>query len=266
MPLPGVMHHTLQRIYDADFAMKDSVADVMEEWDGARLVADGRAPSLWEWNHVALLRSNPENTDALIERIKAFYHKRKRTASVLIDPLAQPSGLRDRLEQSGWSRYPGPKLDTMLWNPASPSISTKPQVYMTMVTNATLDTWLNLITADLPEPIRSETRAMETARFRGAQTWYWFGLYDGVPSGACSFSLRDGVAKVGRISVKPEMQGKGIGLALLNFVTRQSRKDGADITFLYNTARGLATGIAVRAGYSVIAANSPDVMTFAPPE
>jgi len=62
------------------------------------------------------------------------------------------------------------------------------------------------------------------------------------------------------------MQGKGIGLALLNFVTRQSRKDGADITFLYNTAGGSATGIAVRAGYSVIAANSPDVMTFAPPE
>ncbi len=260
------MTDILQRIYDADFAMKDSVADVMEDWDGARLVADGRAPSLWEWNHAALLRSDPDNADALIERIKAFYHKRKRTASVLIDPLAQPPGLYDRLARSGWSRYPGPTLDTMLWDPASPSIFTKPQVYMTMVTNATLETWLNIITSDLTEPARSETRAMETVRFRAPQTWYWFGLYDGVPSGACSFSLRNGVANVGRISVKPEMQGKGIGLALLNFVTRQSRKDGADITFLYNTAGGSATGIAVRAGYSVIAANSPDVMTFAPPE
>ena len=80
------MTDILQRIYDADFAMKDSVADVMEDWDGARLVADGRAPSLWEWNHAALLRSDPDNADALIERIKAFYHKRKRTASILIDP------------------------------------------------------------------------------------------------------------------------------------------------------------------------------------
>ena len=65
------MTDILQRIYDADFAMKDSVADVMEDWDGARLVADGRAPSLWEWNHAALLRSDPDNADALIERIAA---------------------------------------------------------------------------------------------------------------------------------------------------------------------------------------------------
>ena len=60
----------------------------------------------------------------------------------------------------------------------------------------------------------------------------------------------DGVGQVGPVRTEPEYRGKGCGLAIVNFCTRQSRKDGAEATFGLNDPGGPATGICETAGYS----------------
>ena len=237
----------LDRIARHDFAVSASVADVVEDMDGATLVADGRAPDLPNFNHAGLLRSEGEDT---LSRVIAFFDKRKRQPAFVLDPGA-PAGVAAQLAAIGFVRTPSPS-DLMVWNPEARHIYTAPAVYMTMATNATLSEYLRIATLAMPGPSGEQARVMLTLQFRTPGFSFWFGLYGGVAAGVCPVFVSDGMAQVGPVVVSPEYRLKGAGLALVNFLTRQSRKDGADVTYLFNEHGGLATGLCITAGYQTV--------------
>jgi GNAT superfamily N-acetyltransferase len=59
--------------------------------------------------------------------------------------------------------------------------------------------------------------------------------------------------------VLPEFRGKGVGLALINYITRQSRKDGAEETWLYNDHDGPASGLCRTSGYHTVAEDARQI-------
>ncbi|HEY3412299.1 MAG TPA: GNAT family N-acetyltransferase [Armatimonadota bacterium] len=237
----------LDRIARHDLALSASVADVVEELDGATLVADGRAPDLREFNHAALIRSG---SDEALQRLITFFEKRKRQPAVVLDPDA-PDGIAAKLSASGFKPVPS-RSDLMLWNPDARHIYTAAEVYMTMATNATLNEYLRIATLEMPEPAGEQARIMLTLQFRTQGFSFWFGLFNGTAAGVCPVFVRDEMAQVGPVVVSPEYRLKGVGLALVNYLTRQSRKDGASVTYLFNDHNGPATGLCQTAGYQTV--------------
>lgn len=244
------MDRTLaDRIARSEFAAVARVADVVEDLDGAKVVADGRAPDLPRYNHAGLVRATAETADRLFEKVAAFFLKRNRVPSIVVDPAAEPPDAAQRLANAGWT--PVQRQDLLVWSPEAPHIFTEPRVYVTLCTNAALERWLEIATGDLDGPAREQTARMLAMEFRAAGTWFWSAQYDGVTAAVCPLTLVDGVAQIGPIRTEPEYRGRGCGLAIANFCTRQSRKDGAGETFGLNDPGGPATGIGAAAGYSV---------------
>lgn len=235
------------RIASHDHLMHASVADVVEEMAGVTFIADGRAPDMPDFNHAALLRPGGDED---LQRLIAFFDKRKRPPAVVLDPVA-PEGIAAKLSALGFERIPS-RSDLMVWNPEARHIYTAAAVYMTMATNATLPEYLRVATIDIPEPLGEQARAMMTLQFRTPGFSFWFGLFGGIPAGVCSVYVSDGMAQVGPVVVSPEYRLKGVGLALVNFLTRQSRKDGASVTYLFNEHNGPATGLCETAGYRTV--------------
>jgi GNAT superfamily N-acetyltransferase len=248
MAIPDVTNQLLGRVAEHDFAAAASVADVVDEWDACRIVADGRAPDLVQYNHAALVRAGPEDVDKALEKAERYYGKRQRRAAVVLDPLTTPGDLPERLAARGY-RPEDPALDLELWDPEAPHLFSAPEVYMTLATNATLDAWLDIATSGLEEAPAAQARAMQTLEFRAQGFTFWFGLFGGTPAGACPLFVKDGIARVGPVRVAEEYRNRGVGLALVNYVTRQSRKDGATVTYLHNEPDGPATRLLRTAGY-----------------
>jgi GNAT superfamily N-acetyltransferase len=240
------------RIARSEFAAVARVADVVDDLDGARVVADGRAPDLPRYNHAALVRTTPDAADRLVEKVAAFFRKRNRTPSIVLDPAAEPADMPQRLADAGWA--PVQTQDLLLWNPETPHIFTEPRVYLTLCTNAALDRWLEIATGDLEGPAREQAAKMLALEFRTPGTWFWSAQYEGVTAAACAMTIVDGVGQVGPARTDPAYRGKGCGLAIVNFCTRQSRKDGAEVTFGLNDPGGPATGICSTAGYHLAGA------------
>lgn len=241
----------LERAARHDFDRAASVADVVEVLEGTRVVGDGSAADLAEFNHAALLRSD---SDDLLTRVTAFFDKRQRRAAVVLDPCA-PTGLDEKLGALGFSLQPC-LSELRLWDPHSRHIYTAPEVYMTLATNATFGEWLRIATIELPEPAASQMRAMLTLQFRTPGFAFWYALYGGLPAGICTLFVKDGLGQVGPAVVLPEFRRKGVGLALVNYLARQSRKDGAETTYLFNQPGGPASGLCETAGFHILKENA----------
>lgn len=237
----------VDRIAHHEASPWSAVADVVESGADVTLIADGRASDLRDFNHASLIRTSPGGFDNLLARVTRFYEKRDRTPALLLDTVARPVDPSPR----GWAREGAP-TDLMLWNPDSRHIFTAGEAYMTLATNATLDAWLDIFTSDLVEPLREQARTMWAQMYRVPGLTLWFGLYNGIPAGACPLFVRDGLGACGPLHTAPEYRGKGVGLALFNYVTRQSRKDGANVTYALNEHDGPATGICRTTGYQTV--------------
>jgi GNAT superfamily N-acetyltransferase len=230
--LSPITPELLARFAENEWQTREQVADVLDEWPNARVVAEGRAPDIVDYNHVGLVRASEGETDKLLEKTARFFQKRGRKPAIALDPLSTPADLPAILAGRGWSRLE-PAQDLMLWDPGARHIYTAAQVYSVMATNATLEEWIRIATCEDTPAIREQRTAMLRLAFRAPGTTFWFALYDGTHAGAGALFVRDGVAQVGRVLVLPEFRRKGVGLALTNFITRQSRKDGAEETYLY---------------------------------
>lgn len=251
----------LERVARHDFDRVASVADVVEELDGASVVGDGSAADLTEFNHAGLLRSDSSD---LLDRVTAFFDKRHRKTAVVLDPGA-PAGLDTILAALGFSLVPC-LSELRLWDPHSRHIYTAPEVYMTLATNATLSEWLRIATFELPEPLAAQMRAVLTLQFRTPGFAFWYALYGGLPAGICTLFVKDGMGQVGPAVVLPEFRRKGAGLALVNYLARQSRKDGAEITYLFNEAGGPASGLCETAGFHILSENAHQLWVRERPE
>lgn len=248
MPAPQPTPDLLQRIAEGDFATVAAVADVVEHWGTASMVADGRAARLAEYNHAALIRAAPGDLDALLEKVERFFAKRKRPAAVVVDPLARPPELAELLSARGFCPQI-PAEDLLLWDPDAPHLFTAPEAYMTIATNATLDLWLDIAEQASDAGPSAQQRIMNGLAFRSTGTFFWFAQYQGAPVGICAAFVRGGLARIGPVYVRPESRGNGIGLALVHFATRQARKDGADVMYAYLPEGAEAARIYRTTGY-----------------
>lgn len=255
MPIPEATPELLQSIAEHDYNAVAAVADVTDEWEAARVVADGRAPEHLEFNHVALARAGEDTVDKLLRKAQTFFEKRKRAAAFALDPGATPRDLPQRLADTGYRQVGAPR-DLMLWNPEAPHLFTEPKVYMTLATNATLDTWLDIATEGMDPAQAAPEREMLSLAYRTAGFTFLFGLYDGVMAGVCPMYVRNDIGRIGPVQVAQEYRRKGVALALANYATRQSRKDGAELTYLYNDHGGPATGLCRTMGYRTVAENA----------
>ena len=127
---------------------------------------------------------------------------------------------------------------------------------MTQATNATLSAWLDIAIIHCEQAERDQYAAMLRVAYRSPGATFWFGLCNGAPAATCPLVIHKGVARVGPICVAPTHIGKGVGLALLNYVTRQSRKDGADLTYTYVVNDVAESDILRTAGYEILTGNS----------
>jgi len=245
----------LARIALNEWQAREGVADVLDEWPNARVAADGRAPDVVEYNHVGLVRATEDDADKLLDKTARFFQKRKRVPSLVVDPLATPQDLPARLAARAWAQA-GPADDLMLWDPGARHIYTAPEVYCVMATNATLNEWVRIATCADPPNIAEQRAALLPLAFRAPGHFFWFALFDGTHAGAGALFVRDGVARVSGVTVLPEYRGKGVGLALTNFITRQSRKDGAEETYQWVEHGCPLTGIGQTCGYHVVAENA----------
>jgi GNAT superfamily N-acetyltransferase len=243
------------RFLEHDFAMRAAVADVVEQRAEASILGDGRAPGMPEWNHAALIRAGEGAADAALDRVEAFFAKRKRAAAIALDAGAAPADLPERLAARGFAPWSEPD-DLMAWDPTSRHIYTAGEAYSTLATNATLDEWMRIATCEMRDDLAAQAKSMLALQYRAPGFTFWFGLFDGAPAAACPLFISNGIAQVGPLHVAPEFRGKGMGLSLLNFVTRQSRKDGAEQTYLFNPRNGPASGLCATTGYHIIQENA----------
>lgn len=251
----------LGRIVLNGWQAREAVADVLDEWPNARVATDGRAPDVLEYNHAGMVRAGEDDADKLLNKAERFFRKRGRTPALVVDPLTTPEDLPARLTERGW-RPGGPTQDLMLWDAGARHIYTAPEVYMVMATNATLNEWIRIATCADPPHIAEQRAALLPLAFRAPGHFFWFGLFDGVHAGAGSMFVRDGIAGIGPVTVLPEFRGKGVGLALMNFLTRQSRKDGAEETYTWLDHPCPVAKICATCGYHMVAENARATWTL----
>ena len=72
---------------------------------------------------------------------------------------------------------------------------------------------------------------------------------DGRLAGTCRLLFDDGIARLGRMAVEPDLRGRGIGAALLAEAERESRRAGAQRIRLH--AQTAARTLYERAGFEV---------------
>jgi predicted GNAT family N-acyltransferase len=72
---------------------------------------------------------------------------------------------------------------------------------------------------------------------------------DGRLAGTCRLLFDDGIARLGRMAVEPDLRGQGIGAALLAEAERESRRAGAQRIRLH--AQTAARTLYERAGFEV---------------
>lgn len=259
---PGQLPNLLEQIAAADYAFAARVADVTDDLDGALAVTDGRASGLADWNHAALFRPEPGAGEKVLSRIARFFTKRGRVPALVLDPGAQTPENLDVLTASGWSRRSESPVDLMLWNPEAAHLFTDPSVYMTLATNATVERWIEISVSELAESLQEQAAVMLRQVYRSAGAWFYFGLYNGEPAGACPIVIHEGFGRIGPAVVVPEFRRKGVGLALINYCTRQSRKDGAATTYLYSEHGGPAAGLCQTSGYTVLREDARPLWTL----
>lgn len=251
----------MERVLLNSWQAREGVADVLDEWPNARVVADGRTPDVVEYNHVGMLRAGDEDADKALSKAERFFTKRGRTPALVLDPMSTPADLSGRLTERGWQQR-GPADDLMLWDAGARHIYTAPEVYNVMATNATLNEWIRIATCADPPHIAAQRAALLPLAFRAPGHFFWFALFDGAQAGAGAMFVRDGVAQVGGVTVLPEYRRKGVGLALQNFLTRQSRKDGAEETYTWVEHGCVMTGVGRTCGYHVVAENARTTWTL----
>jgi predicted GNAT family N-acyltransferase len=72
---------------------------------------------------------------------------------------------------------------------------------------------------------------------------------DGRLAGTCRVLFDDGLARLGRMAVEPDLRGRGIGAAVLDEAERTSRQAGAERIRLH--AQTAARALYERAGFAV---------------
>jgi predicted GNAT family N-acyltransferase len=73
---------------------------------------------------------------------------------------------------------------------------------------------------------------------------------DGRVLGTCRVVVRDGVARLGRMAVEPDLRGRGIGARLLDVAERAAADAGAMLVRLH--AQAAAVSLYARSGYSQV--------------
>jgi predicted GNAT family N-acyltransferase len=72
---------------------------------------------------------------------------------------------------------------------------------------------------------------------------------DGRMVGTCRLLFEDGIARLGRMAVEPELRGRGVGAAILEEADRRSREAGASKIRLH--AQTAAASLYARDGFEV---------------
>jgi predicted GNAT family N-acyltransferase len=60
---------------------------------------------------------------------------------------------------------------------------------------------------------------------------------DGRLAGTCRLVFDDGIARLGRMAVEPDLRGRGIGAAVLEEAGREARRAGAELVRLHAQSR-----------------------------
>ena len=226
---------------------------VREDWVGATFIGNRLLPIPFR-NHVALVRSQPEDADALIERASTFYRALAAPPAFHLDPATTPPDLPARLVRAGYS-----KQVEEIWMvcaleeassalaPAGVTIEQLTPASPASLIQAYIDCYN--ISFRAPAHVHDGFGASFRAVLPHPEGLHFVGLLEGRPAGAVSLFHKAGLGGVYNVGTLPAFRGHGVATALLRHLLDVARQLGLTQLVLQTVHHGPAQPIYERTGF-----------------
>ncbi len=226
---------------------------VRQDRAGAALIGNRLLPIPFR-NHVALVRSQANDADALIEHASVFYRSLDSAPAFQLDATTTPADFPKRLVRAGYSKQV--EEVWMLCHVADLPIAPIPkQVTIKQLTpespNSLIQAYIDCYNISFRAPAR--VHAGFGTSFRAVlphpEGYHFVGLLDGQPAGALSLFHHAGLGGVYNVGTFPTMRGQGVASALLLKLLAMARQLGVVQLLLQTVHHGPAQPIYERVGF-----------------
>jgi len=188
-------------------------------------------------NHACLLRTSPENVDALIAQVVDYYRSKELPATIFISPACTPDDLPHRLIQHGFTQQ-----ETEAWlvyeNVATATVPRlAANIPVKQITKAEVPVFVDVFMKAFelpPEFVEGMVQVIEpSVGLPGV--YHYLAYLDDEPVGTYSLICYEGFGILGSAGVIPNKRGKRIIYNLTVEAARQAKEDGADTLVLQTT-------------------------------
>jgi GNAT superfamily N-acetyltransferase len=226
---------------------------VREDWAGAAWIGNRLLPVPFR-NHIALVRSQPQEVVALIERASSFYEQWGAQPAFQLDAATTPVDLPETLKSSGYIKQT--EEVWMLCEVAErPTVPSPTHVVVAMLTPDSPETWIqayiDCYNTNFRTPVH--THAGFGTSFRGVLPHpsgiHCLALVDGQPAGAVSLIHEAGLGGVYNVGTFPAFRGQGVATALLLNLLTIARQAEITQLLLQTLHHGPAQPIYERVGF-----------------
>jgi hypothetical protein len=187
-------------------------------------------------NHACLLRTSPENANALIARVVDYYRSKELPATIFVSPACTPDDLPHRLIQHGFTQQ-----ETEAWLVYDLTRNTIPRpaanVPVKQITQAKVPTFVDVFMKafELPPEFAEGMVQVITPSVGLPGVYHYLAYLDDEPVGTYSLICYEGFGILGSAGVIPTKRGKRIIFNLAVEAARQAKEDGVDTLVLQTT-------------------------------
>ncbi len=191
-------------------------------------------------NHACLLRTTPQEADALIAEVVEIFHSRGRAATVYISPACSPPDLEERLLTQGFTRSAELESWMVLEHLDSfPIPDPSPAVQVREIAPEEAETFSRVFLTAFGWP---EAMAPHMARLLSPSVGvpgvcHYLALVDGRPAGVCSLLTYERFGVLGSAGVLPAFRRRRVASSLTVQAARDALRQGVD-TLILQTAAG----------------------------
>jgi GNAT superfamily N-acetyltransferase len=198
------------------------------------------------FNRVVSTHFNEGNADAQIRETVRVFRRRRAAFTWLTGPSSTPIDLGERLERHAFDRYSPWSGMALHLGDVSEAPPPRLRIDLRPVDDADSYTdWLRVVCKSYRLPRKAWRKMYENFTFDHQQTdsdWFHnLAVFNGVPVGASTVFLNNGVAGIYLVATVPEARGNGIGTAMTNTALQQIGYRGYKLAVLHATeqSRGI---------------------------
>ena len=226
---------------------------VREDWRGAALIGNALVPIPFR-NHVALVRSQPQDADALIQRASTFFRALGAPPAFQLDSATTPPDLPARLVKAGYS-----KQTEEVWMlcpmDSTPAASLPSHVEIKQLTPDSPAAWIQAyvdcynISFRAPDHVHKGFGESFRNVLPNPAGLHFIGMVAGEPAGAVTLFHEGEWGGVYNVGTFPTQRGQGVASTLLLTLLNVARHLGLKQLLLQTLHHGPAQPIYERVGF-----------------